>query len=738
MGKRGLVLLAVIALCVSAPPAYAAPANDNFREAERLRGTLGSVRGSTRGATREIYNKRAGTVCEPWQPAGGGRTVWYRWTAPRSGNLRVRVLSDSDHYLSVWNALGGCWGLDGNSLSAWSSANRPKVNFEVIRGRRYWISVYNDAGAFRLQWRFMRAPRPANDAFSRPKRIDGRMGALWKESLAGATRESGEPRHAGRRGYSVWYRWRAPATGRAVFDTHQYRFDTTLAVYTGRRLGRLNRIAANDDARGDGSSRVRFRAVAGTTYRIALSTVPAVEMAPSEILQLYWHSGPAPPNDRFGAAQEISAESRDIRGWSTGAAMQPGEPSHGARRPGGSVWFKWRAPRSGYGSWSAVDAGYMTLHHLTKIAVYTGNSVDSLTRVSSKQSWSGDHNVRFNFVKGRTYYLAYAGEWGRAGGYNVSLTVPNVNDAFADARSISGSMGTSRGSTWQATAEAGEPQIDGRNPLRTLWWTWTAPASAAVTFDTYRSSHQTSMGVFTGTTVSGLQAVASNTYCATGMAESSCVTFNAVAGRTYKIAVDSPWEDHANFIRLSWRTGGTRETTPPTVNVASPATNAVVSGVVGFRADATDASGVASTEFYLGRRWIGTDTAEPFEARFDTSLFGDGWHLVTVVGTDRGAYETRADDSVILDNYRPAASVDGPRGTVTTRRARFEITASEAVTASRCSLDGARYTSCRSPLVYRGLSNGRHVLRYRVRDVGGRWSLPNAVVWAVDTRSVIP
>jgi hypothetical protein len=735
VGRRGIVILSVIALCAVAAPASAAPANDDFADAQRLLGAMGSVRGTTRGATTETA--ASGSTCEPTQPAGGGRSVWYRWTAPASGNVRMRVRSDANHYLSAWKSRGGCWGVDGYALAAWSSANRPKVDFEVVRGKRYWISVYNDAAAFRLQWRFLRAPRPAHDAFSRAKPISGRLGALWNEPVAGATRQPGEPRHAGRGGHSVWYRWKAPATGRAVFDTQLYHFDTTLAVYTGSRIGRLSRVAANDDARADGASRVQFRATAGTTYRIALSTVPSVEMAPSEVLQLFWHSGPAPPNDRFGAAQTLPSRPRPMQGWTSGAGMQPGEPSHGARRPGASVWFKWRAPRSGYGYWTAYDFGYQPMYEFTKIAVYTGSSVDSLKRISTKQTWSGEHNLSFNFVKGRTYYFAFAGEWQRAGSYYTLLSVPYVNDAFAAATAITGPAGTSLSSPWQASVEPGEPQVDGKDPVRTMWWTWTAPASAAVTFDTVRSSDLMSLAVFKGSTLPGLQRVGSNTGCPDGPTPSSCVTFNAVAGTTYKIVVDSPWHE-TGAARLSWRTGGARDTTPPTVELSWPATNAVVSGATDFQVDTADASGIADARLHLARQWIATDTSHPFGARVDTSLYGDGWYLVTVVATDRAGYETRIDDSVILDNRRPIPSIDGPRGTVATRRATLTWNANEPVTRARCSLDGAAYSRCPQPVEYRGLSDGRHVMRYQVRDKGGTWSLPEAAVWAVDTRPVIP
>ena len=47
----------------------------------------------------------------------------------------------------------------------------------------------------------------------------------------GATKETGEPDHAGNvGGASVWCRWVAPADGTVTFDTFGSNYDTLLAV----------------------------------------------------------------------------------------------------------------------------------------------------------------------------------------------------------------------------------------------------------------------------------------------------------------------------------------------------------------------------------------------------------------------------------------------------------------------------------------------------------------------------
>src|SRR5439155_161666 len=112
-----------------------------------------------------------------------------------------------------------------------------------------------------------------------------------------------------------------------------------------------------------------------------------------------------------------------------------------------------------------------------------------------------------------------------------------VNDNFASRTVISGSSMTVTGTNANATREAGEPTIVGNGGGHSIWWSWTAPASGTVTISTAGSNFDTLLGVFTGSSVSSLSTVAGNDD-APGAGVTSSVTFNAVAGVTYQIAVD--------------------------------------------------------------------------------------------------------------------------------------------------------------------------------------------------------
>ena len=89
-----------------------------------------------------------------------------------------------------------------------------------------------------------------------------------------ATKEAGEPSHAGNQGgHSVWWKWTAPGTGPVTFDTRGSLFDTTMAVYTGSAVNALTLVGQNDDESATphiNTSLVSFTATAGTTYYLAV------------------------------------------------------------------------------------------------------------------------------------------------------------------------------------------------------------------------------------------------------------------------------------------------------------------------------------------------------------------------------------------------------------------------------------------------------------------------------------
>jgi hypothetical protein len=118
----------------------------------------------------------------------------------------------------------------------------------------------------------------------------------------------------------------------------------------------------------------------------------------------------------------------------------------------------------------------------------------------------------------------------------LSIIVAPTNDMFANRIPIIGMTNTVFGSNILATKEPGEPNHDGVVGGASVWWAWTAPANGSVIVNTFGSSFDTVLAVYTGTAVSNLTWVASDDDY--GSLLTSLVNFNVSAGTTYQIAVD--------------------------------------------------------------------------------------------------------------------------------------------------------------------------------------------------------
>src|SRR5205814_9527834 len=138
-----------------------------------------------------------------------------------------------------------------------------QISFTAVSGTTYSIAVdgYGGAsGAVTLNWKLASAGSTSNDMFSSAAALTGSSGT-WTGSNASATKETGEPNHAGNAcGHSIWFSWTAAAGGATTFKTAGSSFDTLLAVYTVTAVGALTQVAANDDADGTLQSRVAFTA----------------------------------------------------------------------------------------------------------------------------------------------------------------------------------------------------------------------------------------------------------------------------------------------------------------------------------------------------------------------------------------------------------------------------------------------------------------------------------------------
>jgi hypothetical protein len=540
-------------------------ANDIFANAQPLtaNGSYVPTLGNNAGATKETG--------EPNHAGGnGGASVWYRWTALTNGNISFILRPCLTCTLSTNNAAIGVY--TGKTVNALTPVPVTTNNhtFTAVRGTTYFIAVDSMSGTggtfeFSLVSDNISA---RNDAFANAQVLSGSAGAVSGDN-SGATKEFGEPNHTNDiGGASVWYQWKAPASGLYTFDTFGSNFDTLLAVYTGNTVSALSVVASSDNAGSSPQGRLTFDAKLNTTYFIAVDgksngVEPGTGLLRSQngFILLNWNNLPAPLNDNFANTQPLTGESGHITGRNTVATKEGGEPNHAGSPGGVSVWYQWTAPSDGNFTFNTFGSDFNTL-----LGVYTGSALATLSAASSNDDVGGSRQSRVTFtaVKGTVYYIAVDGSPGVPG--DVTVFSGNVvlswfpetgvsNDNFLSAQQLSGASGSLAGTNAGATKESGEPNHAGDRGGRSVWYSWTAPFSGPALFTTAGSDFDTLLAVYTGANLNALTPAANNDDSPypdnLGHTLTSSLTFSAVAGTTYMIAVDGSGGRFGNFA-LRW------------------------------------------------------------------------------------------------------------------------------------------------------------------------------------------
>lgn len=270
-----VLFMAVGVVALPASAGAAMPPNDDFANAADLgNGLTASASGSNLWATAEA--REPGRVSGP-----ATASVWYRWTAPQSGVVRVQTCdSNFDTTLAIFrgDAFGALGLVAGNdNRCGIPEASRSALRFLAAAGTTYHIAVAGwrgSQGSVELKLRFLIPP--SNDDFANAADLGNSLTASVSGTNRDATVEPREPHHHARATVaSVWYRWTAPVSRKIEIDTCESDFDTMIAVYVGTGFDALPSVASNDDKEGCGDdgegSVLRFNSFAGTTYHIAVA-----------------------------------------------------------------------------------------------------------------------------------------------------------------------------------------------------------------------------------------------------------------------------------------------------------------------------------------------------------------------------------------------------------------------------------------------------------------------------------
>jgi hypothetical protein len=272
-------------------PTLAAPANDAFANASGLTGLVVTTNGVLLGATLETA-----------EPAHGDpASVWFRWTAPRTGRVRVAC----DEHLSVYTGL---------QLSTLLRVSRPApydhflgevAVFEATANKVYYVAVTGSAGAgnpFLLRLDYT----PVNDDFAAALPLSGTSNRVFGSTIGGSW-EVGEPgQNLTMSGNSVWWTYTAPFHGRLEITNASPTPWPVMWIYEGNSVSNLTWLGGNHVPRTASplvTCHFAHDVRAGQSYRIA-----ATGHETNFVFDLRLR--PPPPNDSFAAPFSLDPAAR--------------------------------------------------------------------------------------------------------------------------------------------------------------------------------------------------------------------------------------------------------------------------------------------------------------------------------------------------------------------------------------------------------------------------------------------
>lgn len=375
------------------------PAGDAFADAQRLRGTDGTMTATTRSAT-----------CERGEPIDGDRrlTQWFRYDATADGALVV-----GDRYRTMR-------GFVGSSLSGLTQAGahhgallNSRLVVPVDAGQRVMLQAAASAGVddpadVSSVWRF--APRQLNDGVADAIAIAPDTALELTGDLGAASVEPGEPAacaECAAPAASVWYRWTAASDAYVWFHGG----DTQLEVYTpdaSKPFGHARVDTIAKVKQGD----VGFRQEPGREYVLQVSQL-AAHLASRWDNEFRVRVVPAPANDLPEDAVPIAGASGEIAGTNVGGYVEAlPEQARDAMWRTSMVWYEWTAPAGGAVSFT-MDTDRSAFPRPEVLVFVPGDGGPQLHAPVVAPDPLGWRSSRTSFSaeKGQRYLIAATGIW---------------------------------------------------------------------------------------------------------------------------------------------------------------------------------------------------------------------------------------------------------------------------------------------------------------------------------------
>ena len=481
-----------------------APKNDYFATPKILAGASGTIRDDNNGATVEGEPLHAG--------ASGEYSLWFRWTAPASGQVRFSAEAIAEP--GYMDALAVYSGSTLPTLVPEASGFASPLVFNAVAGTEYQIAVdtegLNTPGAFNLSW--LQIAPPTNDHLADVQTLAGNSGQ-FSALLLGATREAAEVIQfqfiEPAENVSVWYRWTATADGVFVFRKTDVLAAGSLHQVEGTGGDPFRPLSA-------GSASLAVGASAGQTltFRVSGNSLLSPYVGITYQFQPGASAFKLSPGPRL---RERLAEAGTVK-----ISRFAGDLSKTA--------VVTLVPSAGAGN--AVLGTDFSLSQTT--LTFAPNEIEKTITVTAINNATASGNKKLTLALTAGANAIFNGDIST--GEIVDDDDDPVNNVLSNATTLSGQSGSVLGTTIGADRDdsdpgyAPAPAVLAAASSRTVWFKWTAPSNSTVKFSAQSDSLAADMvfAVFDG-----------NGASAAPLSDSifGVIGWVATAGQTYHIAV---------------------------------------------------------------------------------------------------------------------------------------------------------------------------------------------------------
>jgi hypothetical protein len=333
---------------------------------------------------------------------------------------------------------------------------------------------------------------------------------------------------------TAWFRIVPAFTGTIQINTIGSSYDTVLSAYPAASPTQSSELACNDDInRFTLTSAITLSVTAGQSYLLEVASYGNVNAGGTLVLTIS-------SNDFSSGATPVGTLPFSTTQDTTNATSSAGDPAHSCtgQADGKTVWFQYTATFSGNLMIDTEGSAYDTV-----LSVYRANSS---TELACNDDTDADLQsaLGVQVTSGQTYWIEVSA-WGQNSGGAMVL---NINANNQPAQAIPVNQTVYENSQFIGPALAVGPAPSGActigHPVQTVWYRYTATTTGSVLATTIFSNYDTVLAVYTGSTTPD-KLVACNDDISVDIAQ-SLVTFDAVAGQSFLIQVDS-YADLGNF-----------------------------------------------------------------------------------------------------------------------------------------------------------------------------------------------